>query len=145
MCMLTLNLDPLNCTCWLLLNGEYCTYCEVVCDAALQDHECGVGDWLTLGAQSAFKQAQEVVHQATLAEFFEDGWAPTPPPINYMEDLREELPIARSWLSREKKGMGEENQCPHILARVGCSVGKPYARVDGNRKEDLALYLVSLQ
>ncbi|KAG9096418.1 hypothetical protein FS749_008529 [Ceratobasidium sp. UAMH 11750] len=86
----TLNYDPLDCICWILPNREYCAYCSAVCDAALQDFQCSVGDWVTLGTQSAHELAQEADHQVALAEFFEEGRAPTPPPVNYMEDLREE-------------------------------------------------------
>ncbi|KAG8722572.1 hypothetical protein FRC08_000038 [Ceratobasidium sp. 394] len=145
MCTLTLNFDPLDCTCWLLPDGEYCAYCEVVCDAALQDYQRSVRDWLILGTQSGFDLAQEADHQAVLAKFFEEGQAPTPPPVNYTEDLGEELLSSRSQWSGEKKGKGKENWHPHVLAWGRRSARKPYTRVDGKRKEDLTSYLVLLQ
>ncbi|KAG9076082.1 hypothetical protein FS749_012177 [Ceratobasidium sp. UAMH 11750] len=142
---LTLNFNPFDCTCWLLPNGEYCAYCEAVYNTALQDFECSVGDWLTLGEQSVFKLAQEAEHQAVLAEFFKEGQAPTPPPVNYMEDIGEELPGAGVPRSERVKGKGKENWCPRILAWGSQSVDKPYAKVSGKgKKEALDSYLVLL-
>ncbi|KAG9095002.1 hypothetical protein FS749_011313 [Ceratobasidium sp. UAMH 11750] len=149
--IITLNFDPLDCTCWLLPDREYCTYCNAVCEAALQDYENGVGEWLTLGAQSVYKLAQEAEHQPTLAELFEEDQAPTPissTPVepNFMEDLGEELPRTGTWRSKRVKGKGKENQCPRILAWGSQSVDKPYARASGKgRKGALDLYLVLLR
>ncbi|KAG8702478.1 hypothetical protein FRC08_003459 [Ceratobasidium sp. 394] len=83
------------------------------CNAALQDFERGVRDWVTAGRPSTFKLAQEAEHQAAQAEFFQEGQALTPPPVNYLEDLREELPGAGAWWSGERKG--KENQCPQAI------------------------------
>ena len=51
---ITLNYDPLDCVCWSLPNREYCAYCSVVCEAALEDFECGVGEWVDTGKEGKF-------------------------------------------------------------------------------------------
>ncbi|KAG9100142.1 hypothetical protein FS749_016146 [Ceratobasidium sp. UAMH 11750] len=142
---LTLNFDPLDCTCWSLPDGEYCAYCEAVCNTALWDFKSGVRDWVTAGGPSAFELAQDAEHQVALAEFFEEGRAPTPPPVNYMEDLREEPPGAGvQWLGGRK---GKENQHPCTIAWSRRLVSKPYTQAgdQGKEKKDLTSYLVSLQ
>jgi hypothetical protein len=47
--VITMNYNPLDCTCWAYSPLEYCEYCNLVCDAALEDFECGLGDWFFLG------------------------------------------------------------------------------------------------
>ena len=48
--VITLNYNPLDCTCWSIMgHHEYCAYCTEVCDAALGDYEGGVGDWALFG------------------------------------------------------------------------------------------------
>ncbi|KAG9083671.1 hypothetical protein FS749_005845 [Ceratobasidium sp. UAMH 11750] len=113
---LTLNHNPLDCMCWSLPDGEYCAYCEAVCDTALRDFEHGIRDWLLLGKQSVFELAQEAEHPAVLAEFFEEGQAPTPPPVNYMADLGEELPSVRTVWSERRKTDGKEKWHPCLHA-----------------------------
>jgi hypothetical protein len=47
--VITMQYNPLDCTCWAFSPLEYCKYCNLVCDAALEDFECGLGDWFFLG------------------------------------------------------------------------------------------------
>jgi hypothetical protein len=47
--VITMQYNPLDCTCWAYSPLEYCEYCNLVCDAALDDFECGLGDWFFLG------------------------------------------------------------------------------------------------
>jgi hypothetical protein len=47
--VITMQYNPLDCTCWAYSPLEYCEYCNLVCDAALEDFECGLGDWFFLG------------------------------------------------------------------------------------------------
>jgi hypothetical protein len=47
--VITMNYNPLDCTCWAYSPLEYCEYCNLVCDAALEDFECGLGDWFSGG------------------------------------------------------------------------------------------------
>jgi hypothetical protein len=47
--VITMQYNPLDCTCWVYSPMEYCEYCNLVCDAALEDFECGLGDWFFLG------------------------------------------------------------------------------------------------
>ncbi|KAG8712165.1 hypothetical protein FRC08_014958 [Ceratobasidium sp. 394] len=90
-----------------------------------------------------FWACKEADHQAALAEFFEEDQAPTPPLINNMEDLGEELPGTGVRHSGGKKG--KENHCPCAIAWGGRSVGKPYAKPSSKgKKGDVASYLVSL-
>ena len=49
--VITLNYDPLNCTCWSVPVDGYCEYCNLVCEVALADYEAGIGDWLELGQE----------------------------------------------------------------------------------------------
>jgi hypothetical protein len=46
--VITMNYNPLDCTCWAYSSLEYCEYCNLVCDA-VEDFECGLGDWFFLG------------------------------------------------------------------------------------------------
>ncbi|KAG9091533.1 hypothetical protein FS749_016467 [Ceratobasidium sp. UAMH 11750] len=78
--VITLNYDPLDCTCWALPGDEYCTYCSTVCDAALDDYKGKVGEWAVFSftkLDSVAMELEEAAHQTALAEFFEEGWAPT--------------------------------------------------------------------
>ena len=50
----TIVYNPLNCTCWAFPQDEYCEYCDLVCDASLEDFECDVGDWFGLGEGGEF-------------------------------------------------------------------------------------------
>ncbi|QRW10191.1 hypothetical protein RhiLY_09190 [Ceratobasidium sp. AG-Ba] len=74
--VITLNYDPLDCTCWFPGSSLYCEYCDSVCDAALADFEAGVGDWTIVGASDEYSEAEEAAHAAALAEFFEEGSTP---------------------------------------------------------------------
>ncbi|QRW06233.1 hypothetical protein RhiLY_05232 [Ceratobasidium sp. AG-Ba] len=74
--VITLNYDPLDCTCWFPSANLYCDYCDSVCDAALADFEAGVGDWTFFGVPDALSKAEEAAHAAALAEFFEEGSPP---------------------------------------------------------------------
>jgi hypothetical protein len=47
--VITMNYNPLDCTGWAYSPLEYCEYCNLVCDAALEDFECRLGDWFFLG------------------------------------------------------------------------------------------------
>jgi hypothetical protein len=47
--VITMQYNPYECPCWAYTPFEYCEYCGLVCDAALDDFECGLGDWLFLG------------------------------------------------------------------------------------------------
>jgi hypothetical protein len=47
--IISTNYNLLDCLCWSLKEEEYCAYCAAVCEASLEDFECGVGDWLILG------------------------------------------------------------------------------------------------
>ncbi|QRW12474.1 hypothetical protein RhiLY_11473 [Ceratobasidium sp. AG-Ba] len=70
--VITLNYDPLDCTCWFPGSSLYCEYCDSVCDAALADFEAGIGDWTIVGASDEHSEAEEAAHAAALAEFFEE-------------------------------------------------------------------------
>ncbi|KAG9120892.1 hypothetical protein FRC07_003390 [Ceratobasidium sp. 392] len=108
MCILSLNYDPLDCTCWAFPPGEYCAYCNAICNAALSNYEAGAGYWVHLGEQASLQLEDK------LTEFFEEGRAPTPEPqgsqeyynpatlVNYLADLGEEAP----WQSKPKQGPG---------------------------------------
>jgi hypothetical protein len=52
--VITMNYNPLDCTCWAFSPLEYCEYCNLVCDTALKDFECGLGDWFFLGQDGEF-------------------------------------------------------------------------------------------
>ncbi|QRV77113.1 hypothetical protein RhiJN_05128 [Ceratobasidium sp. AG-Ba] len=69
--VITLNYDPLDCTCWFPGSSLYCEYCDSVCDAALADFEAGVGDWTIKSTPRPRKRPA-----AALAEFFEEGSPP---------------------------------------------------------------------
>ncbi|KAG8678795.1 hypothetical protein FRC08_017510 [Ceratobasidium sp. 394] len=122
---ITLCYNPLDCTCWAMPPGEYCLYCNKVCDAALADYEAGVGDWAVFGCKGTTELAEEAKHEAALAEFFEEGRAPTPhaeepqwesqgahnltPLTNFLQDLREEAPWqcpSGGRQGQDKKGKG---------------------------------------
>jgi hypothetical protein len=47
--VITMQYNPLDCTCWAYGPLEYCEYCDLVCNAALEDFECHLGDWFFLG------------------------------------------------------------------------------------------------
>ncbi|QRV73360.1 hypothetical protein RhiJN_01374 [Ceratobasidium sp. AG-Ba] len=114
--VITLNYDPLDCTCWFPSANLYCDYCDSVCDAALADFEAGVGDWTFFGVPDALSEAEEAAHAAALAEFFEEGSPPeefwdTPESglsalTNYMSSFPEgEAPwrsVRPSWSSASK-------------------------------------------
>ncbi|QRV78790.1 hypothetical protein RhiJN_06805 [Ceratobasidium sp. AG-Ba] len=74
--VITLNYDPLDCTCWFPGTSLYCEYCDSVCDAAFADFEAGVGNWTIVGALDKHSEAEEAAHAAALAEFFEEGSPP---------------------------------------------------------------------
>jgi hypothetical protein len=47
--VITMQYNPLDCTCWAFSPSEYCEYCNLVCDTALEDFECELGEWFFLG------------------------------------------------------------------------------------------------
>jgi hypothetical protein len=90
--VVTMQYNPLDCTCWAFSPSEYCEYCDLVCDTALEDFECHLSDWFFLG-QEGERPVLSVgpcsddlpaglwdADPDTLATFFEQGTAPTPGP-----------------------------------------------------------------
>jgi hypothetical protein len=49
--VITMQYNPLDCTCWAFSPSEYCEYCDLVCDTALEDFDCHLGDWFFLGQE----------------------------------------------------------------------------------------------
>jgi hypothetical protein len=49
--VVTMQYNPFECTCWAFSPSEYCEYCDLVCDAALEDFECHLGNWFFLGQE----------------------------------------------------------------------------------------------
>jgi hypothetical protein len=91
--VLTMQYNPLDCTCWAYGPLEYCEYCNLVCDAALEDFECHLGDWFFLGQDCESTRLLRAVlltdppvagdrdaDPDELQAFFEEGRAPTPGP-----------------------------------------------------------------
>jgi hypothetical protein len=88
----TMQYNPLDCTCWAFSPLEYCEYCDQVCDAALEDFECHLGDWFFLGQEGEYlvflvRPCPDVLPEGewdadpnALAAFFEEGRVPTPGP-----------------------------------------------------------------
>ncbi|KAG8726394.1 hypothetical protein FRC10_007150 [Ceratobasidium sp. 414] len=79
--VITLNYDPLICTCWSVPPEDCCPYCAAVCDAILADFEAGVGQWKTAGVPAKETVLGGKVHTAAVAEFFEEGQAPLWRPV----------------------------------------------------------------
>ena len=52
--VITLNFNPLDCSCWALSSEEYCVYCNLVCEATLEDYESGVGYWTEVGGNGKY-------------------------------------------------------------------------------------------
>jgi hypothetical protein len=97
--VITMQYNPLDCTCWAYSPLEYCEYCNLVCDAALEDFECHIGDWFFLGqdresplpCRAALLTAptaagDQDADPAELQAFFEEGRPPTPGPSTLKEN-----------------------------------------------------------
>jgi hypothetical protein len=91
--VITMQYNPLDCTCCAYGPLEYCEYCNLVCDAALEDFECHLGDWFFLGQdrESTRPLRTPLLTDPSVAgdrdtdpdelqAFFEEGRAPTPGP-----------------------------------------------------------------
>jgi hypothetical protein len=91
--VITMQYNPLDCTCWAFGPFDYCEYCNLVCDATLEDFECELGDWFFLGQDGEFPclvcaalltalsaAGDRDADPAELQAFFEEGQAPTPGP-----------------------------------------------------------------
>jgi hypothetical protein len=102
--VITMQYNPLDCTCWAYGPLEYCEYCNLVCDAALDDFECHLGDWFFLGedCESPVSSARPSLTDTSVAgdrdadpaelqAFFKEGRAPTPRPSD---------PYAKTQVSR---------------------------------------------
>jgi hypothetical protein len=99
--VITLNYNPLDCICWAFSPYEYCEYCNLVCDAALKDFECGLGDWFFLGQDGELPRVvclalltppslagDRDADPDELQAFFEEGRAPTPGPSTLQENTQ---------------------------------------------------------
>jgi hypothetical protein len=99
--VITMQYNTLDCTCWASGPLEYCEYCNLVCDAALEDFKCELGDWFFLGqdgespclACAASLTPLSVAGDrdadpAELQAFFEEGRAPTPGPSDPKDKSR---------------------------------------------------------
>jgi hypothetical protein len=99
--VITMQYNPLDCTCWAYGPLEYCEYCNLVCDTALEDFKGELGDWFFLGqdgespclARAALLMALSVAGDrdadpAELQAFFEEGQAPTPGPSAPQEKIQ---------------------------------------------------------
>jgi hypothetical protein len=102
--VLTMNYNPLDYTCWAYGPLEYCEYCNLVCNTALEDFECELGDWFFLAQDgespclvcAALLTTLSVAGDrdtdpAELQAFFEEGRAPTPVP----SAPQEQSPVSR--------------------------------------------------
>jgi hypothetical protein len=91
--VITMQYNPYECTCWAYTPLEYCEYCDLVCDAALDDFECELRDWFFLGQDGESPRIVRAVlltvssvagdrdaDPAELQAFFEEGQVPTPGP-----------------------------------------------------------------
>jgi hypothetical protein len=49
--VISMQYNPLDCTCWAFSPSEYWEYCDLMCDTALEDFECNLGNWFFLGPE----------------------------------------------------------------------------------------------
>jgi hypothetical protein len=99
--VITMQYNPFECTCWAHSSFEYFEYCGLVCDAALDDLECDLGDWFFLGqdgespclVRAALLTASSAAgdrdaNPDELQAFFEEGRAPTRGPSAPKDNLQ---------------------------------------------------------
>jgi hypothetical protein len=89
--VITMQYNPLDCTCWAYGPLEYCEYCNPVCDAALEDFECELEDRFFIGQDGespppcphgmlmgTFVVGDRDADPAELQAFFEEASVPSP-------------------------------------------------------------------
>jgi hypothetical protein len=108
--VVSMQYNPLDCTCWAEGPSKYCEYCDLVCDSALEDFDCQLGDWFFLGQEGEYfaiyvrprsddlPAGEWDADPDALATFFEEGRAPTPGPSEPPAPPK----VSRIWGSAEK-------------------------------------------
>jgi hypothetical protein len=92
---ITLQYNVFDCACQAFHPDEYCEYCNLMCYAALEDFESGVGDWVGYGKEGKsmslsplrdhladlfilLVDQERPAGQEELQNAFEEGHAPSP-------------------------------------------------------------------